>query len=270
MNSTNADVTSRGGTWNPRRLIYLRDLVRELVVRDFKLRYNRSILGVGWSLLAPLAQLGVLSFVFRVVLPIHVPNYTTFLFSGLLPWTWFQSSLFAATTAARQNKDLVQQVGFPVAVFPVIAVASQFIHMLMALPILVFFLWLDGTPVSSALVFLPIIVSLQFSMTLGLAYFVAPLQAIFHDTEHILRITLMLLFYMSAIFYDPASVPTKYSLLFELNPMVYLITAYRTVLLQAELPALLPFLAWTAFAVVLLVAGYRFYMRLHYRFIQEM
>src|SRR5262245_18195595 len=114
-------------SWDARRFVYLRDLLRELVVRDFKLRNNRSILGIGWSLLAPLAQLGILSFVFRVVVPVNIPNYTTFLFSGLLPWTWFQSSLTVAAIAARQNKDLVQQVGFPVAMLPVISMTSEFL-----------------------------------------------------------------------------------------------------------------------------------------------
>ena len=86
-------------TGNGRNLIYLRDLLRELVVRDMKLRYKRSVLGIAWSLLNPLAQLLVFSIVFRLVLPLNIPNYAAFLFTGLLAWTWFQSSLFLAAGA---------------------------------------------------------------------------------------------------------------------------------------------------------------------------
>jgi lipopolysaccharide transport system permease protein len=252
-----------------RRALYLRDLLYELVVRDFKLRYNRSILGIGWSLLAPLAQLGILSFVFRVVVPVNVPNFTTFLFAGLLPWTWFSSSLLAAATAAHRNKDLVQQVGFPVAMLPVIAVMSEFLHMVLALPILVFFMWIDGQPLSLALAALPAIALLQFVLTLALSFIVAPLQMLFHDTEHLLRIALLLLFYVSAVFYAPDSVPPEFAIYYLLNPIVYLLTAYRTILIGGAWPALGPFLVWSAACLVLLVASYRFYMRLHFRFIQE-
>jgi lipopolysaccharide transport system permease protein len=219
--------------------------------------------------LAPLAQLGILSFVFRIVVPVNIPNFSTFLFVGLLPWTWFQSSLLAAATAARQNKDLVQQVGFPVAILPVISIASEFLHLVMALPILVFFMWFDGHLVSAALLALPAILVCQFLLTLGLAFFVAPLQAIFHDTEHLLRIGLTLLFYLSAVFYAPESVPQQFALFYELNPIVYLLSSYRSVLLDGAVPALLPFVAWTAVFAALAAAGYWFYMRLYFRFIQE-
>ena len=264
------EITASAIAWDIRRVVYLRDLVSELVVRDFKLRYNRSVLGIAWSLLVPLAQLGTLSFVFRVIVPINVPNYTMFLFAGLLPWTWFSSSLLASVIAARSNRDLIQQAGFPVSILPVIAVASELVHMVLALPILLFFLWFDRQPLSIAFVALPMVACLQFAFTLGLAYFVAPLQAIFHDTEHLLRIALMLLFYVSAVFYDPASVPNEYKVFYDFNPIVFMLSAYRLILLEGKFPELLPFLAWSVLSTVLIVVGYRFYMRLHYRFIQEM
>ena len=159
-------------------------MLRELVVRDIKLRYNRSILGVAWSLLVPLAELGILNFVFATVLPLHVPHFVSYLFSGLLPWAWFSSSLLAATVATRQHKDLLQQVGFPAGILPVITITSQFIHFLLALPILFTFLWMDGRPLTFALAALPVVMALQFAFTLGLAYFLAPLEALFHDTQH--------------------------------------------------------------------------------------
>jgi lipopolysaccharide transport system permease protein len=76
-----------------------------------KVRYRRSLLGVAWSLLNPLLQLLVFSFVFRYVLPLEVPNYTLFLFIGLLVWGWFQASLYGATTAIIDGSNLIKRPG---------------------------------------------------------------------------------------------------------------------------------------------------------------
>ena len=101
---------------NLRRLIYIRDLLRELVVRDMKLRYKRSVLGVAWSILNPLAQLLVFGFVFRFILPVKIPNYSSFLFCGVLAWNWFSSSLLLSTGAIVDNRDLIKRPGFPAAI----------------------------------------------------------------------------------------------------------------------------------------------------------
>jgi lipopolysaccharide transport system permease protein len=252
------------------RLVYLRDLVRELVVRDIKLRYNRSILGIGWSLAVPLAQLAILNFVFGVILPFHIPDFTTYLFSGLLPWTWFQSSLLAVTKATRQNKDLLQQVGFPVGILPVITVTSQFFHFVLALPILFAFLWFDGKSLSIAIVALPAVMALQFLLTLGISYFVVPLEAFFHDTEHLLSLGLFLLFYLTPVFYDPSSLPEKYALIYGLNPLVHLLGAYRSILIDGAFPSATFFLAGGAIAGLLVAVGYAVYRRLHYYLIWEL
>ena len=84
-------VRSQANTWR-----YKFDLVRVLVARDFKLRYKRSLLGIAWSLLVPLAQLLVLYVVFNRLVPLNIPHYTTLLFTGILPWTWLQAPLLVS------------------------------------------------------------------------------------------------------------------------------------------------------------------------------
>ena len=263
------DVPARASRWDLRRFEYLRDLLRELVVRDIKLRYNRSLLGVAWSLLVPLAELAILNFVFGTVLPLHVPHFTSYLVSGLLPWTWFHTSLLAATIATRQHKDLLQQVGFPAGILPVITITSQLIHFLLALPILFTFLWLDGRPLTFALAALPVVMALQFAFTLGLTYFLAPLEALFHDTHHVLSLALSLLFYLSPVFYQPSSIPPQYAAMYDLNPLVHLLGAYRNVLIAGEFPPAAPLLIVVGISAIHMAAGYRFYLHLHYRMIQE-
>ena len=255
---------------NKQRVIYIRDLLRELVARDIKLRYKRSILGVGWSLLVPLAQLVVLYQVFHHLLPLNIPNYTTFLFTGILPWTWFQTSLMTASGTFVDNRDLVRQAGFSVAVLPTITVLSQLIHFLLALPILAIFLLLDGYRLSAAILMLPLVIGIQFVLTLSLAYIVATLQVTFRDTQYLLGILLFLFFYLTPVFYDTAVIPASVQPLYRFNPMVLLLDAYRSIFIRAEFPAGMPLLTLCFLSTTVLLAGYVVFMRARDEFVEEL
>jgi lipopolysaccharide transport system permease protein len=96
----------------------------------------------------------------------------------------------------------------------------------------------------------------------------ADLEALFHDTHHVLSLALSLLFYLSPVFYEPSAIPARYLPIYNLNPIVHLLVAYRTILVEGRLPAATPLLIVGGVSTLLLVAGYRFYMHLHYRMIQ--
>ena len=253
-----------------RRLIFLRDLLHELIARDIKLRYKRKVLGTIWSLLNPLAHFLVLSFVFRYVLPLKIPNYTTFLFTGVLVWSWFRSSLHAATGTIVHNGTLIRRPGFPVAILPVVTVASHLIHFVLALPILLFFIYVGGIPITGAILVLPLVIVLQFFLTLSLAYLMATIHVTFRDTQYLLDILLLLGFYLSPIFYKADVIPPQYQPIYRLNPMVDLISAYRTILIEGKLPDLLPLLLLAIAVTVLLRFGYTIFMRASYRFVEEL
>jgi len=253
--------------WN---LIHLRDLLRELIVRDINLRYKRSVLGIVWSLLNPLMQLLVLSLIFQVVLPLDIPNYNTFLFTGLLVWTWFQTSLLSATGAIVDNRDLISRPGFPAGILPVVTVATNFIHFLLALPILFAFLLISGIPLSTALLALPFLFVVQFLFTLSLVYFIAPVHVRFRDTQYLLGILLLLGFYLSPIFYEASAIPQQYQLLYRLNPMVTLIEAYRSILMQGTFPGVLNLLVLILVSLALLGIGYGIFKRARAHFAEEL
>src|SRR5687767_3248644 len=115
----------------PQRLIHRRDLLRELVVRDMKLRYKRSFLGIAWTLVNPLTQLLVYSFVFRVLFRVQTPNYVVYLFIGITCWTWFQGAVLESTVAILQNRDLIRQPSFPAALLPNVTVGTHLVHFLL-------------------------------------------------------------------------------------------------------------------------------------------
>jgi len=257
-----------GSHW--RKWVQLCDLLYELVLRDLKLRYKRSVLGIAWSLLVPLAQLAVLYVVFHRLLPLNIPSYPTFLLTGILPWTWFQSSLLSASGAIVDNRDLVRQAGFPVVVLPSISVITQLIHFLLALPILAVFLLLDGYRMNIAILALPAIIVIQFALTLSLAYVTATFQVTFRDTQYLLGIVLFLLFYLTPVFYDAAQLPARYQPIYRLNPIVHILGAYRSILITGRLPAGQSMLLLCALSVAILTVGYSVFLKARDRFVEEL
>jgi lipopolysaccharide transport system permease protein len=251
------------------RLTYLRDLLRELVARDMKVRYKGSALGIGWSLMNPLMQLVVFHFIFRVVLQLNIPRYSSFAFSGMLAWTWFQASLLDASGSMLNNRELIKRPGFPVAILPVVAVTTHLIYLLLALPILMLFLIIGGSGVKPMILVLPLIMAVQFVLTLGLGYLTAIANVMFRDAHYLLGVSLQLLFFLTPVFYDASAVPQRYQALYQLNPMVHLVGAYRGVLLEGRLPVGFAMLTVSGLAAGLLYVGLRTFMRASYRYAEE-
>lgn len=253
-----------------RRPLYIYNLLRELVVRDMKLRYKRSVLGIVWSLLNPLFQMLVFVFLFRRVVPLDIPNYPSFVFTGVLPWNWFQAALLLATGAITDNRELIRRPGFPTAILPVVTVTTHLIHFLLALPIPLLFLLLGGGRLTSAILLLPFVIVLQFLLILGLGYLVATFQVTFRDTQHLLGVFFMLLFYLTPVFYDASIIPARYQTFYQLNPMAHLITAYRAILIQGDLPDLRALLAFGVLGGLLLWLGHAVFTRASTRFVEEL
>ena len=254
----------------PRRWRYMRDVLHVLVARDFKLRYKRSLLGIGWSLMVPLAQLAVMSVVFNRIIALHIPHYTTFLFTGILPWTWLQGSLMLGAMAVTDNPDLVKQVGFPVTLLPATTVFSQLLHFLLALPILAFFLLTDGYHASASLAALPLVILVQFLLILSLAYIVAALQVKFRDTQYLLGIALFLMFYLTPIFWDDSSISAPYRAVVRLNPLSVILDAYRATLIHGQWPDVVPMLSVAAAATVALAGALAIFRIARDRFVEEL
>lgn len=253
-----------------RKIAHFFDLLRELVDRDMKLLYKRSALGIAWTLINPLLQLAVFSFVFKSVVPINIPQFSSFAFSGLLIWTWSQTALFQATGLITSNRALIRQPNFPIEILPVVTTTTGLIHFLLALPVLIIFLAIDGVQPNSVLWFLPLLMLIQFILTVSLAYPLAALNVTFRDTQHTLGVLLQMLFYLTPIFYDLSSVPKEYQLFYQLNPMVPLIQAYRNVLLKGIPPDWLTLLIVSIAVAVLLPLGLGIFRRQSNRFVEEL
>lgn len=247
-----------------------RDLLVELVYRDIKLRYRRSVLGILWSLISPLLQLIVLGLVFRFILPLDIENFTLFLFIGLLSWIWFQSSIMSGTASIVDNRDLIRRPYFPIGILPTVPIASNLIHFLLSLPVVFLILALTGNRIPATVALLPLIIVVQFLFTWSLANYLAVLEVSFRDTEHLVSVLLLLWFYLSPVFYNSEIIPEQYQPLFALNPMVHIISGYRDVLMYGQIPPLLPLLTIAVLSLPMIFSGRRFLQINYNRFVEEL
>ena len=250
--------------------MHVRDVLRELIARDVKLRYRGSYFGMAWTLLNPITELAVLLFVFGSVLPLNIPNYAAFLFTGLLVYTWFQSSLVFATVAVVSNRDLIRRPNVPLGVLPIVSVASTLLHFLLSLPVLFVLLLVTGVHITVAVLALPLLVVVQFILILALAYPLAAMHVWFRDTQYFLKIALQLLFFLTPVFYESKTIPERFRYLYRFNPMVGIVDGYRDVLVRGVVPPLGDWMLLIAVSTVLLLISLAGFKRASRYFVDEL
>ena len=256
-----------------RQLIYSWDLLSELVGRELKILYKRSLLGVAWTLMSPLLQLLVFSVVFQQILKTGdgIAHYLSYAFSGLLIWNWTQSALFQATGLITGNRPLIRQPNFPVPILPIVTVTTGMIHFLLAMPALAVIMAIDRVSISWTVLLLPILLGLQFALTLSFAYPLAALNVTFRDTQHTLGVILQLMFYLLPVFYslDDRLIPAFIRPVYDYNPFVILLEAYRSILLKSAMPNGSGLMVLGLIVVILLPVGYQIFRRQSERFVEE-
>lgn len=229
-----------------RRLLRFRGLTATLVGRELKARYRGSVLGFFWSLLNPLLLLAVYTFVFGFVFQPPraqlVQPYAVFLLAGLFPWVWASSSLLEGAGSLIANAGLIRKAVFPSEVLPAVAVISNLVHLLLALPVLIAALVagrLLGYPLGGwSVLLLPVVIAIELPLVAGLAIGLAALNAHFKDVRDILANVLALLFFVTPVLYPIAAVelpwlawPVRW-----LNPFTPFTLAYQATLFHGAVP----------------------------------
>ena len=238
------------------------ELLRSLVVRNLKVKYQRSALGFVWTLLNPLLTVGVLVVVFSYVIRIKVPNYWAFLLSGYFVWNFVTQMITTSTTFLSQHATLRRSVAFPLEIPLFAATGSRLVEFAVELALALLGLILfyhHGVPASYVL--LPLLLVLQVLIVTGLALCVATLAGFYHDVQHVIPVLLLMLFYLSPVFYPATLVPEPLQPLYYLNPIAGLLTAYHTVLYQGEFPSLALLGGLSGLAFVLSMLGYGLFNR---------
>ncbi len=227
-----------------RELLAYRALIQTLVVRDLKARYRGSALGLLWTLLNPLLHMAIYALVFSVYIRNEIERYPAFLLCGILPWIWFSSALLMGTTAIIEGGSLLKKVFFPPQVLPTVIVIATFINFLLSLPLLFGMLLLFGVTLGWSLLALPLIMAVQFALTLGLTLIISAVSVRYRDIPPILGHVLTFWFFLTPIIYPVTSVPERLRALLSLNPVTPFFVAYQEALLYNRL------VSWEAFGVM--------------------
>jgi lipopolysaccharide transport system permease protein len=254
---------------NLNNLLRYRGLISSLVARDLKARYRGSVLGFFWSFVNPLLLLLIYSFVFTTIMPNRTEGaqpYTLFMFCGILPWTWFSSSLLEASGSLIAGGNLIKKVLFPAGVLPIVSVLTNMVNFFLGLPILVLFLVIyQHPPAAMNLLWFPVVVAVQLVFTLALALMVSALAVHFRDVRDILSNVLTLWFFATPIIY-PYFQPEvrRFKVFFDLNPFSHIVESYQEVLFFNQGPV--GHWKWLVLlggvSVLLFLAGYWLFDRL--------
>lgn len=254
-------------------LVRHRALLFALTTREVRARYRGSVLGFLWSFLNPLLLLAVYSFVFAHIFAAREgmgPDpYAVFLFTGLLPWTWFQASLLEGSGSIVSGGALLKKVVFPAEVLPLVTVLANGVHFAASLPVLLLVLIATQNPPTVHLFALVPLVATQFLLATGLALALSALSVLFRDVRDMLAHALTLAFFATPIIYHWSMVPERFHAIARLNPLAHLVRGYQNALFYHEWPSPRG-LAFTAIlAVVTAIAGYAFFDRLRETFPEE-
>lgn len=236
-----------------------RHLVAELVGRDIKVRYKRSVLGVAWSMLSPLLSMAALTIAFSALLKQQIANYPAYFLAGAVFWNFFSGATSHAASLTADASEISRRIYVPRSVFVASAVGVALVNLLYSLVPLLVILLLTGQPVRLSWLFLPVSICVAVLFTAGVGLVVFTLASRFVDVKETYLVLLSTLFFLTPIVYTPAILAPKYRLIVRLNPLTYLVEMFRAPLYDGWLPGPNT-LAFSLLAGVLsLVAGWLFY-----------
>jgi len=240
-------------------------VLRNLIAKDFKVRYRNMSLGIFWSLVNPLVMMGVLTFVFTVIIPNEQQYFPLFVLMGLLPFNFFTLAWAMGTNSVIENTSLVKKVPFRRELLPVSVVLANSLHYFIQLGLL---LLACGLVIGVSLnwLWLPVVVLLQLVFVCGMALGFSALDVYFRDMRYIVESTNLVLFWMVPIFYSFDSVSQQYAWIYELNPVAAVILLTRTVLLDGEPPNIGTLAKLAAVSILTLIAGTMVFQRIERNF----
>jgi ABC-2 type transport system permease protein len=215
-----------------------RELLKNLIVNELKLRYRRSLLGFLWTMLNPLLTMIVLTVVMSTLLRFQIEDYWVLLVAGLLPWIFFAQSVNTSLMSIVGKGSLLSKVYIPKALIPLSAVLACCVNFLLALVPMLVLILATGRELNETILFLPAAIVLFTIFTCGFAFLFSCLNVFFRDFTHMTEVILSIWFYLSPVWYTVSLVPEEYRYLFYWNPLLYLIELFRLPIYEGILPSL--------------------------------
>ena len=244
--------------WEYRELLYFQ------VWRDVKVRYKQTVIGAGWAILQPAMSVAIFTMVFGNLgkIPSDGMPYAVFVYTALLPWTYFSSALSRSGASLVGNANLITKVYFPRLLIPVASVIAPAVDFLFAFVVLLGLIaWFGIVPTWGVLA-LPLFFVLAMVTALAIGLWLAPLNARYRDVGHTIPFLTQFWMFASPVVYPVSMIPEPWRLVYSLNPMVGVIEGFRWALLGKGNPDFAPILVSVAVVLVLLAGGLVFFKRM--------
>jgi ABC-type polysaccharide/polyol phosphate export permease len=236
-----------------------RGLVHELVIRDIKVRYKRSVLGLVWTMLAPLLNMVALTLVFSQIFKTAVRNYPVYFMTGAIFWNFFSQTTQTAASQSQASNDLAKRMYVPRSVFIASALGGGIVNLALSLLPLLLILAITGFPLHPTWAFLPVAVFITALFTAGVSLLLFTLTSRFADVREMYGVIIQTWFFLTPIVYEPSIVPYRYRVILSLNPMYYLVQVFRKPIYDGVLPSPDLLLLSFAMSVAVLVTGWIYF-----------
>lgn len=249
-----ADLASMTGgvtrAWAYRHLLF------NIVAKDLKLKYQRSVLGFAWSLLNPLVMIGVYTMAFTYVMRLSTPRFVLYILIGLLAWNFFSGAVTSASEAVNGNSSLLRSVVFPRVVLPFAAVTFHLVQYLLTLSVfLPLMLLAYGVSPAPRMLLFPVFLLLQVIFIAGLTMLLATASTVFRDVKHLIDVGLGIFFWTTPIIYEWTMIPPAFQQLALLGPLTPFVRAYQDLFYYGVVPDLSIWLVSTVYAAGTFVCG---------------
>lgn len=254
-----------------RNIFEYRDMIYGLVRRELRGKYKGSVLGFLWTYLNPLCQVVIYAAVFSVVFRVQIEKFYLYLIVGMMPWTFFSTSVQGGANCIRAQAEMVKKIYFPREVIPISFTASTFVNMLFSFIITFLAIAMaDWGFYLRALLYLPVVMITEYILALGLLLIVSAVTVYFRDLEHIMSVVMMAWIYLTPIMYDVSYIPEKFRHVFFMNPMTPIICAYHDILYYKQVPGMNDLVQSGTVALIILIIGFLIFAKLERGFAEEM
>ena len=253
-----------------KELYNYRQLLKSNVRKEIRGKYKGSFLGVLWSFVNPLLMTLVYAIVFPFLLKGSQPHYTTFIIIAILPWTWFTTTISQGTSTILGNGGIIKKVYFPREILPISVVSSGLVNFLISCLIIFIFLIFSGIGFSIYIIFIPIIIIIQYILQLGIIFITSSVNVYIRDAEYIINFLVSMLFYATPVLYSMDMFPARIQWLLRLNPMTVLIESYRDIFFYQQAPNFLVLALVFLGSLVLLLLGIVVFKKLEKGFAEEL
>ena len=240
------------------------------IKKEIRGKYKGSWLGVLWTFLNPLLMLAVYAFVFPYILRVNVDNYTIFMIVALIPWNFFTTAVQTGTGCVVANGNILKKVYFPREIIPISITTSQLVNFLITCLIMFVFILVSGVGFSIHILLLPLLILIQYILTLAINFVLSAITVFAHDIDHFVSVALTLGFYATPIVYLSTMLPEKFQWAMQVNPMAVLVESYRAILYYHQLPDFKLLGIWIVLSLIFLVIGYAIFKKLEKSFVEEL